>query len=776
MRNLALAIALAILPASARAACTPLAGGLSLKLPNFGDAGNVWAQCIRDNFEIINSTTALIAATSSAFNEVAIATTTLGISTTSLQAQVNALSISTQSLRATDVVLAASTTTLSASTESLRVSLASTALATGTLRSDTFAQFLQVANSTNALSASTVSLQGQINVLGISTESLRVNVAALSASTVALSLSTASLGSEVAALSISTAALSLSTAALNAAKVNRSGDTMTGNLTLPRVLASSTTLNGVAYNWPQVDGSATQRLTTDGAGNLSWATVSGGGGGGHVIASGTVSGSTVGVITGQLAQRTTLYFDTTGFELYDDQASSATIIKSKGYQYLTSTTTNPSGSTTSGTLGACFASSTATWTQGNNRAEVCYSGGINNTINANVILGVLVDGQFVGGQSSARGVWQGSVNGVGGANNASGAFCYLLPTLSAGEHSVCLTGATSGGTMTVPAATVSGLENGPAQLSVIELASGGNGISVAASSFTNVPGGDFSNTTLGPCVTGSTVAINSGGGDLEISMVGSAHLQTATQEFAVGFLLDGAFVSPLSATRALQTHNSVSQSDSRNISFNFRVKGVAAGAHNACLTVAAQSASVRVVGTSQSLGYTGAYSGMAQFGIEEIRNAPGTGDVSSNGDNTFSGKNTMLRADISSHSYVSNLTGAYTNTSFGGCTAGSTVTINCYGGKIAVYFEGGQSNTGTGEHRNGFLMDGDTPGPWDETSGNAPSRSYIGNNNHAYDVDFIRWVEAPSGSHNFCFWSFIQNNTANYSAQNRFGVYCDPRK
>src|SRR3990167_121153 len=42
--------------------------------------------------------------------------------------------------------------------------------------------------------------------------------------------------------------------------------------------SGATQFNDVSYTWPSADGSASQRLTTDGAGRLSWATVTGGGG------------------------------------------------------------------------------------------------------------------------------------------------------------------------------------------------------------------------------------------------------------------------------------------------------------------------------------------------------------------------------------------------------------------------------------------------------------------------------------------------------------------
>ncbi len=43
-------------------------------------------------------------------------------------------------------------------------------------------------------------------------------------------------------------------------------------------VSGTTTFSGVTYTWPSADGSSGQVLTTDGSGNLSWTTISGGGG------------------------------------------------------------------------------------------------------------------------------------------------------------------------------------------------------------------------------------------------------------------------------------------------------------------------------------------------------------------------------------------------------------------------------------------------------------------------------------------------------------------
>jgi len=47
--------------------------------------------------------------------------------------------------------------------------------------------------------------------------------------------------------------------------------THTGKIVADKSVVSSTTLNGVSYNWPSTDGDSGTVLTTDGIGNLSWA-------------------------------------------------------------------------------------------------------------------------------------------------------------------------------------------------------------------------------------------------------------------------------------------------------------------------------------------------------------------------------------------------------------------------------------------------------------------------------------------------------------------------
>lgn len=74
---IALALAASLIPAPARAICTTLSTGMKLDLPNFGDPGNVWAQCLRDNFEVINDSAAISLPTSTAtFHTVKVGTIT----------------------------------------------------------------------------------------------------------------------------------------------------------------------------------------------------------------------------------------------------------------------------------------------------------------------------------------------------------------------------------------------------------------------------------------------------------------------------------------------------------------------------------------------------------------------------------------------------------------------------------------------------------------------------------------------------------------------------
>lgn len=102
---------------------------------------------------------------------------------------------------------------------------------------------------------------------------------------------------------------------------NESGRVLDDNsLEIDLIKIDSATINGVAYTFPQADGSDGQKLTTDGSGALTWESA---GSGGHTI--GTSSG-TPGAPTVDLAERTNLTFSTSVFVVTDDPSGDATII------------------------------------------------------------------------------------------------------------------------------------------------------------------------------------------------------------------------------------------------------------------------------------------------------------------------------------------------------------------------------------------------------------------------------------------------------------------
>jgi len=131
---------------------------------------------------------------------------------------------------------------------------------------------------------------------------------------------------------------------------------------------------------------------------------------------------------------------------------------------------------------------------------------------------------------------------------------------------------------------------------------------------------------------------------------------------------------------------------------------------------------------------------------------------------------------LSSDSVVSNLSGSFTNTSFNGCTSGSTVTLNCYGAPIEIYYQGGFTDSGGNEViAMGFLCNGAACGGWGFTTGLSGTAPYIAIHpsiSHAVDMSWSRVVRGQSGPTNVCLWKYIGNNTWNFSSVNRFGARC----
>jgi hypothetical protein len=89
-------------------------------------------------------------------------------------------------------------------------------------------------------------------------------------------------------------------------------------------------------------------------------------------------------------------------------------------------------------LGPCIAGSTLTLTTSGGQVELAFFGtvGFGGSATTNASLGVLQDGVFLTGFSSATAVAQFTVVPTNGA--VEGSFHYLLAPPSAGEHSYCV--------------------------------------------------------------------------------------------------------------------------------------------------------------------------------------------------------------------------------------------------------------------------------------------------------------------------------------------------
>ncbi len=156
-----------------------------------------------------------------------------------------------------------------------------------------------------------------------------------------------------------------------------------------------------------------------------------------------------------------------------------------------------------------------------------------------------------------------------------------------------------------------------------------------SSSFTMISGGDFFNTTLSSCVTGTSVTVMGHGKPMDISMVGIGAQQGVTSEWTVGFLFDGALQFGQTPTRGVLTNHTVSQSEAKNISFRFRIPAPSTGSHTACLAVASENYTLRVVGYDQKLNYTGTFNSVAQFGITEVADETSDGGGGSGSGHTI---------------------------------------------------------------------------------------------------------------------------------------------
>ncbi|MFC1678738.1 hypothetical protein ACFL2T_00765 [Elusimicrobiota bacterium] len=111
-----------------------------------------------------------------------------------------------------------------------------------------------------------------------------------------------------------------------------------------------------------------------------------------------------------------------------------------------------SGGTTAGSFGPCLSGSTVTlMTNGDTRLLIFFAGSVANTNGSGCYIGMnfLQDGDFVSPLSSAKGVFLYSSGEHQAGLSLNGSWTHLMETVSAGEHSYCMTLKTNCGTSSV---------------------------------------------------------------------------------------------------------------------------------------------------------------------------------------------------------------------------------------------------------------------------------------------------------------------------------------
>ena len=140
---------------------------------------------------------------------------------------------------------------------------------------------------------------------------------------------------------------------------------------------------------------------------------------------------------------------------------------------------------------------------------------------------------------------------------------------------------------------------------------------VDVSSFTYLPGGVVTGGSLGPCLANSTVTLTTGNYPLEIIFSGSVS-NNSTQESALSFLVNGAFISPLTGTIAVITPSPLS-TQCQNASFKYQIPAQGAGSHSICLTAATNSGvNLTITGRSTPCPYQSTWNTASQFGFREV--------------------------------------------------------------------------------------------------------------------------------------------------------------
>lgn len=145
-----------------------------------------------------------------------------------------------------------------------------------------------------------------------------------------------------------------------------------------------------------------------------------------------------------------------------------------------------------------------------------------------------------------------------------------------------------------------------------------NVVGANSSTYTYILGEAASRTVLGQCMVGSTVTLSVANTALEVDLIADAFSGT-TQEYAVSFLVNGAFVEGMSTTRAPVVQSNPSQSSCKSVRFTFRVPPQGAGNVSMCLTAASSGGSPLIItGSTQNCAYIGAFTSRSVFGFKEV--------------------------------------------------------------------------------------------------------------------------------------------------------------
>ncbi len=111
------------------------------------------------------------------------------------------------------------------------------------------------------------------------------------------------------------------------------------------------------------------------------------------------------------------------------------------------------------------------------------------------------------------------------------------------------------------------------------------GINVSSFMASAALSGTFAGTSLGACVSGSTVSLTlpTGVTKIEVRFRGSARNDGLTNNQVVGVIVDGAYTGGETAAKGLMAMAQAVVNENENLSFTEVVSGLSAGSHAFCL-------------------------------------------------------------------------------------------------------------------------------------------------------------------------------------------------